>query len=61
MEKFIALYGGYVDAESTRGTVIYSADDYSSYKDYEHENFHNIDSLFKNTERTSQSPFVLDC
>ena len=56
MEKFIALYGDHVAEETTRGTVIYSGDDYSSYKEYAYVNFHHIDSLFRNTGKN----FILD-
>ena len=55
MEHFINLYSNYVDASKVKGTVIYSGDDYASYKDFSYINFHNIEAQFKNTEE----PFVL--
>ena len=55
MEHFINLYSNYVDASKIKGTVIYSGDDYASYKDFSYINFHNIEAQFKNTEE----PFVL--
>ena len=56
MDKFINLYSNHVDVEKTHGTVIYSGDDYSSYKNYAYANFHRTDELFRNDEK----PYVLE-
>ena len=56
MDKFIASYDDYVDTTESKGTVIYSGEDYSSYKCFSYANFHHIDSLFKNV----QKPFKLE-
>mgnify|MGYP002854829800 FL=1 len=56
MDSFIARYGDHVDTTDSRGTVIYSGEDYPSYKDYSYVNFHNTERFFERTEK----PFVLE-
>ena len=56
MDKFISQYSDQIDTEKTHGTVIYSGDDYSSYKDYAYANFHKTYELFRNDDE----PYVLE-
>lgn len=50
MQKFSSLYPDLVELSKTHGTVIYSGEDYKSYKDYAYANFHKLTPLFKKTE-----------
>ncbi|MBP3365682.1 MAG: ATP-binding protein [Treponema sp.] len=56
MDRFIAQYSNFVDTAEIKGTVIYSGEDYPSYKDFSYANFHHTESLFERTEE----PFVLN-
>lgn len=46
MEKFRTAYADHIAASDTKGTVIYSGDDYASYKGYAFTNFHHLNSIF---------------
>ena len=56
MQKFLEKYPALVDTTRTNGTVIYSGEDYESFKGYSYINFHNANALFKNPT----APFVLE-
>lgn len=47
MQKFHEKFGDITISEPTKGTVIYSGEDFESYKDYSYRNFHKIAPLFE--------------
>lgn len=55
MQKFLLLYPKFVNAEKNSGTVIYSGENYESYKGFSYINFHSAGALFENNVR----PFTL--
>lgn len=47
MRKFYKLYEPNINLTEKLGTVIYSGENFSLYKDFEYRNFYEIESLFK--------------
>lgn len=56
MQKFHKLYPDNISDEKVQGTVIYSGEDYASYKNFAYINFCDICSVFENKTK----PFVLN-
>lgn len=56
MKKFGEIFASHIQQGKTMGTVIYSGEDYASFKDFAYANFHNISPLFEPREE----PFALD-
>ena len=51
MEKFRGIYADHLADSSVKGTVIYSGENFESFKSYSFMNFHKIDSLFRKTSK----------
>ena len=56
MKQFFEIYKTNVKPSKTKGTIIYSGENYESYKDFSYYNFHNTSSLFSPKEAV----FTLD-
>ena len=56
MQKFLKLNNIEIEKNNSNGTVIYSSETYSSYKDFAYINFHDSSYLFK----PKHEPFVLE-
>ena len=56
MQKFHEKFDSITLSEPNKGTVIYSGDEYESYKDYSYKNFHKIAQLFE----PKSEPFILN-
>ena len=55
MKKFHDLYPSHIQQSEIKGSVIYSGENYDSYKEFAYINFHDISPLFKPKE----APFKL--
>ena len=55
MRKFHVLFEAHIQQSEKKGTVIYSGENYDSYKDFSYINFHDISSLFE----PKNEPFTL--
>ena len=56
MRKFHELFPANIKQSEIKGTVIYSGENYESYKEFSYINFHNISDLFEPKE----APFSLN-
>ena len=56
MKQFFEIYKADIKPSKTKGTIIYSGENYESYKDFSYYNFHNTSSLFSPKEAV----FTLD-
>lgn len=56
MQKFRKTFALQNKADETQGTVIYSGEDFDSYKNFSYINFHETEKLFKQDKK----PFVLE-
>ena len=56
MQKFLKMNSIEIEKNNSKGTVIYSGETYSSYKDFSYINFHDSSDLFK----PKHEPFVLE-
>ena len=57
MKNFSAKYNEEIASDSTKGTIIYSGENYESYKDFGFYNFSNIPQLFESKNQTFRLNF----
>ena len=50
MKKFHEMFPAHIQQSEIKGTVIYSGENYESYKEFSYTNFHNISHLFEPKE-----------